>query len=334
MDNSPTSDVRALAAELTDLALASATEAAWRQWSTLGTTGLSSRRTTPGHEATIVDPEALLLASLALLPHERRFGDFLGWWAETGAALLSVQRTRTLLTLMPPELDVNEPTADALAAFAASASEAGDRRWRRYAAGAEPLERRPGKGAERPELSAPAALFVRLRAGFGVSAKTDLLAVLLGLRGRSATVKALAETTGYSTVTVRAAAEEMALARFAEDAGEYPTSYRISGADRWTVLFTSDRTRQAPHDIPEWGYWSTVYAVLLSVAAWGRRVQEEEWSRYVASSKARDLLERYESALRLAGHNISPPSDHRGTDFLSVFADTVRSLAGRAERSA
>lgn len=336
-NSSTTSDIRALANDLADLAREAVAGVVWRQWAVLGATGLTN--STPaadgGHGETIIDPEALLLASLILLPYERRLADFLYWWAGAGSSLLSVQRTRTLLTQMPEALDPAEPLDEALAAFAASASGAGDRRWRRHA-GEEPLEGRPGKGNERPELSHPSALLLRLRAGFGVSAKADLLAVLLGLRGRPATVKALAEATGYSTVAVRMAAEEMVLARFIEATGDYPMAYQAPGTPRWApLLLSATRATSGPAprpDFPAWGYWPPLLAFLLGVAAWGRQVDEEGWSAYVASSKARDLAERHGTGLRPGGHNLPRAERHRGADYLLAFEGTVRTLAAQASR--
>lgn len=325
----------ALADDLADLATDAATEAAWRQWAALGSTGAGGRNP-QGDErvATVIDPEALLLASLTLLPHERRLADFVRWWAESGAALLSVQRTRTLQAQMPEALYETEPLADALAAFAASADRAGDRRWRRHA-GEAPLEGRPGKGTERPNLSDPAALLLRLRAGFGVSAKADLLAVLLGRGGRPATVKALAEATGYSTVAVRVAAEEMVLGRFVEATGDYPSAYVAWGAERWAALLCPhaepdpNRPRAA---LPVWGPWAPVYGFLLDVAAWGRRAAEAGWSAYVAGSKARDIAERRGPALRLIGVGLR--DTRPGDEYLRAFGGAVRSVVGWAHRHA
>lgn len=255
-----------------------ALDAAWRQWTALGASGGAAPQS-----GTLLDPEALVLASAQLVAHERRLGDFLRWWAETGAAFGSVQRTRSLLRVWP------EGAAEALSAFAASAVAAGDRRWAPLA-GPEPLDARPGKGAAAPVVTHPSALVLRLRAAFGGSAKADLLAVLLG-SDRPQTVRALAEATGYSTVAVRVALGEMALARVAEATGATPTAYRVAEPGLWAG-FVGGRA------VPRWGHWAEAYAVLLDVADWGARADAGAWSPYVAGSKARDLLERHAGAVR------------------------------------
>ena len=282
-----------------------AVDAAWRQWTALGASG-------GGNEAggTTIDPEALVLASSQLVGHERRLGDFLLWWAGVGATLLSVQRTRTLLKATPE-------AADALAPFAASAVEAGDRRWKSLA-GSVGLDARPGKGTAQARLTDPTALVLRLRAAFGVSAKADVVAVLLGL-GRAATVREVAETTGYTTVAVRGALGDVALAGFAEATGETPTAYRATRGEAWSGLLGAE--------LPAWGHWAERYAALLDVAMWGEQAETANWSDYVAASKARDLAERHARAFRRWAPEAHMDRALRESA-LSAFSAAVDSLCG------
>lgn len=281
-----------------------ALDAAWRQWGVLGASVGGPR------PRTILDPEALVLASLALVPYERRLGDALLWWASVRAPLLSVQRVRSL-----SEGFTWAATSDRLGAFAASAVEAGDRRWKRLA-GPQGLDARPGKSTDRPDLSDPSALVLRLRAAFGVSAKADLFAVLLGSE-RPQTVRELAESVGYSTVAVRVALGEMVLARVAQPTGASPATYRAADAVRWSGLLAG-----GPR--PRWGYWTETFGVLLAVAEWGQGA--EAWSDYVASSKARDLAERHARALRLVAPEAPRLDGYRGEAALSPFAATIRDV--------
>lgn len=295
--------------DLGQQARAAALDAAWRQWSALGASVGGSR------PRTAMDPEALVLASLALVPHERRLGDVLLWWTSVGAPLLSVQRVRSLSRVFP------QAVADgALGAFAASAVEAGDRRWKRLA-GPSGLDARPGKGAERPDLSDPSALVLRLRAAFGMTAKADLFAVLLGTE-QPQTVRDLAEASGYSAVAARIALGEMALARVVELTGTSPASYRVADALRWSAVL-SGGTR------PRWGWWAEAFGALLAVSEWGTEAQS--WSPYVASSKARDLAERHARPLRLLAPEAPRLDGYRGEEALAPFAATVRELIKRAE---
>ena len=291
-------------AALGTLALEAAVEAAWRGWTALGASGGR-----PTEAEAIIDPEVLLLATCALADHERRLADFLLWWAETGATLLSAQRVRSLAKQMPwsPEAQAT------LAAFAASAVDAGDRRWRRMA-GPDLLDARTGKGAPRPSLRHPSALVLRLRAAFGVSAKADLLAVLLGSDLPQA-VRALAERVAYSTVAVRVALGELVLAGFAREEGGHPAAYAIADREAWSALLGTAPVR--------WGHQAEAFALLLDVAAWGRQADAAGWSAYVASSKARDLAVRHEAALRRLAPRFAGLDGARGEAALPAFGAAV-----------
>ncbi len=302
------SDAQTSPAEIGQQARSAAVDAAWRQWAALGASAQ-----TPAAIGSTIDPEALTLASSLLVKHERRLADFLLWWAGTGAALLSVHRTRSLLRAMP------DAAADALAPFAASALAAGDRRWKTLA-GPEPLDARPGKGGDHPRLTDTSALVLRMRAAFGVGAKADVVAVLLGLE-RPATVREVANATRYTTVAARAALAELALAGFTEATGTSPESYQAARRDAWAGLLGAPA-------LP-WTDWAGRYAALLDVAAWGERADAGGWSDYVAASKARDLTERHAHTFQRWASEVRLDGA-RGEEALPAFGTAVDALVAGA----
>ncbi len=79
---------------IADEAREAAVTVAWRQWAALGSMASSGKRA-----RSMVDPEALILLSLALRDHERRLSDVIHQWVVHGVRLLSVQRTKNLLTI-------------------------------------------------------------------------------------------------------------------------------------------------------------------------------------------------------------------------------------------
>jgi hypothetical protein len=300
-------------------------QAAWRQWASLGASAL------PGEEGgakAIVDPEALLLLSLYLEPAERRLRDFAYWWAGVGSKLMSVQRTKTLLKRFPPETETR------LGAFARQATEAGDKRWRRYAS-AEPgagepeadqergVASRSGKGTDRPRLSVPPALVLRLRAGFGVSAKADVLAYLLGTRERAASVQETADATAYSRATAGGALGDMARAGFIEETGDRSARY-FAPVLPWAQLLefesgpaNADRSPVAP----AWRYWSGVFAFLAAADRWARSAESQ--SDYLLSSRARDLYIRCQPAFEKNRIDAPHPEAYKGAAYLEGFEETV-----------
>lgn len=294
--------------------------ACWEQWRSLGALagGQGVRRAT-----SIVDPEALVLLSLLVRDDERRLDDFLGWWASTGATLLSVQRAHNLAKQFP------ERARDRLGAFARLATEAGDRRWKRHQGeSGVGLVPREGKGAERLALYEPTALVLRLRSGFGVGAKADLLAFLLGLGGDRASTREAAEALAYTEVAVRTAAQEMALARFVEEMPDRPALYAAdprAWADLLGFTETGDARKRggAP---PTWRYWAGVFAFLAAVLAWVEEGKGAEWSPYVWSSRARDLCEQHRHTLDAVRLRCPDGERHRGSAYLSAFAATVQEV--------
>jgi hypothetical protein len=77
-----------------------ATAAAWAQWGALGSAASPSGKQSGW---SIIDPEALVLASVAFAPHERRLPDVAAGWAVEGAKLLSMRRLRRLISAYPAE---------------------------------------------------------------------------------------------------------------------------------------------------------------------------------------------------------------------------------------
>ena len=294
----------------------------WEQWRSLGAYAgaYGVRRAT-----SIIDPEALVLLSLLLRDEERRLDDFMGWWAATGATLLSVQRVHNLARGFP------EQVQERLAAFARLATEEGDRRWARHQAefSGFALTPREGKGAERLALYEAPALMLRLRAGFGVGAKADLLAFLLGLGGERASTKEAAKALGYTEVAVRTAAQEMVLARFVAETPERPARY-AADPEAWAGLLGfggGDRPPEEYGASPRWQHWAGVFAFLTDVLVWVDRGREAEWSPYLWSSRARDLSERHRKALDVVRLRCPDAERHRGSAYLSAFAGAVQAAA-------
>ena len=296
--------------------------ACWEQWRGLG--AFAGASGSHRGAASIVDPEALVLLSLLIRDEERRLDDFLGWWATAGARLLSVQRARNLARRFP------ERARDRLGAFARLAAEAGDRRWRRHRAegGAFALAPREGKGADRLALYEGPALVLRLRAGFGVGAKADLLAFLLGKGGERAGVKEAAEALGYTEVAVRAAAQEMALARFVEEGPARPARY-AADPEAWAGLlgFGGGGPQGGGGAPPAWRHWAGVFAFLAGVLAWAEAGREAAWSPYVWGSRARDLWERHGRGLDAARLRAPDAERHRGGAYLGAFAEAAQAVA-------
>lgn len=295
-----------------------AIQVAWAQWAHLGASALQD---TKERTSSIIDPEALLLLSLHLEPTERRLRDFVHWWAGAGSDLLSVQRTKTLLKRFPPE------SKERLGAFAYWAAEAGDKRWRRYAPDeALSIQGRKEKGIQDPRLDVPASLVLRLRAGFGVNAKADVLAYLLGIEERLASRQETTDATGYSRATVRGALSDLARAQFIQEASDRPARY-FAPVRPWAVLLGFDGPRSTLDSAPVWRHWASVFAFLAQVDYWAQETDKKNESAYLLSSRARDLFERHKSAFERNRMQVPRPESYRGAAYLEGFQETIDILA-------
>lgn len=305
------------------LARQTAAAAAWAQWGSLGGGAVTTGAKAP---ASIIDPEALTLMSLAMRHEERRLTDMLAWWARVGSRLLSVQRIKVMADLFPPHV------GDQLKMFARSATAAKDARWKRHA-GAHPLPGRV-KSARAPRLSAPPALMLRLRAGFGVSAKADVLAFLIGMDGNRTTVQEIERGTGYSGVTVRDAARDMALARFIGQTGTHPVRY-YTRPRSWTELLapgSKGEERDEGTALPRWRFWADVFAFLAHVDDLAQS-EESGTGSYLYSSRARDVYEAHRYAFIDNRIEAPDPGHYRGKDYLPAFLETVRIVASWVDRN-
>jgi len=306
-------------------------EAVWQQW---GAIGASALQRSGRSLSSIIDPEGLLLLSLYLEPSERRLRDVLYWWAEVGSDLLSVQRTKTLLKRYP------DGAAERLQTFGYWAAEkGGDKRWRSLASedpsGPEPRE---GKGGA-SNLSVPPALMLRLRAGFGVSAKADVLSYLLGVDERRESTREAAEATGYSRDTVRGALQDLERAGFIQKTTSRPTRYSVSSRP-WAELLgflepsngkreedqrlRGSQGKSVKEDVPAWRHWADVYAFLAEAAQLAEEAENK--SDYLASSSARDVFERHEHVFEANRLNVPDPSRYQGKEYLDGFRETVDAL--------
>lgn len=309
---------------ISECAREASVDAAWRQWARLGASALHDAA---AEAQAIVDPEALLLGALYLEPVERRLGDFAYWWAEVGSTLLSVQRTKTLLKRFPPA------TKTRLGGFARRAVAAGDKRWRRYAADDPEAETkqdapgRPGKGADHPRLRSSPALVLRLRAGFGVSAKADVLAYLLGIDERAASVQETADATAYSRATVGGVLSDMARAGFIRETGHRSARY-VAAVRPWAPLLEFESRDAGANGLvraPAWRYWSDLFAFLAQTARWAE--DADGTSDYLLSSRARDLYEEHQPAFENNRIDVPRPDAYRGAAYLDGFEKTVDALA-------
>jgi hypothetical protein len=285
-------------------------EAAWTQWQAFGAQAAAARL-----PSAMVDPEALVLASLWLRDDEPRLWDFLHGLAGAAPRLLSVQRVQRLLAAFPND------GPSRLALFARAVADQGkDPRWRRLASRTQPPKARPRK-LELPleRLGMPAGLMMRLRTGMGVDARTDTLAYLLARDGHWASVADIAAELSYAVSTVRAATDALAAARMIESSETHPRRF-YANRRRWNAVL--GEAGFAP-----WQPWAQAFPFALRLSQWFAAEGARASSDDLAVSLARDLIEQHGSVL--AALQLDVP-DHRaftGQAAAPAFERTIVALS-------
>lgn len=294
----------------------------WAQWVGLGSMAVpvESRRA-----RSIIDPEALILLSLYVSEDERRLRDMVAWWARTASGMTSVHRLRTVASKFP-----EQAASEGLPLFSLLAADAGDRRWRKSASGTVPEWVRPGKGPASPELIEPTALWPRLRAGFGVGAKADVLVFLLGLCGAWASAKVISMATGYSTVAVRQAASEMALARLIRETAGRPSEY-LAPPEPWAALLELHNVggeRATSLLVPRWRFWADIFGFLGRVIEWSQVAASEGSPPVrVVASQARDLMEAHSKVFQFSNIGVPPAEAFRGQAAIKGLLQTADAVS-------
>jgi hypothetical protein len=310
-----------------DLMARATLDAIGRQWGTLGAGAAARVRA-----RTVIDPEALLLASLALTADEPRLADVVYDFARLNADFLSVQRAKNLAGDYPDRV---RPAVHAgLRWFARAAVDEGkDLRWEPLAK-SEPVAameddaqwpiiaiapRANKSRGTRVRLNHPASLAIRLRLAFGVGVKADILAFLLTDGGEAwSTIRQIADALGYPARSIRGPADDLSASRFIQSRESQPTGYRADPSV-WKALLEIDDA------IPRWGSWRHRFAFAIDFLAWSRRAIDHPMTPYALGAQGRALLESHRAAFERDLLSVWGPHTHV-SDWTEFVFDEVRGL--------
>ena len=173
------------------------THSAWVQ---LGVSGWTSK-----HDDWAIDPEPLILFTAWLDVEDPRLRDEALDWCIRNWRYVSKSRLRNLLQSAPGT--VQEP----FAAFAATVSEHAGVSWPGAQDG-EPFRYTVTGKSDRPDLARPSMAWLRLRAVFGVGARTEILRCFLALDAAGLSVSRLAQLTGYTKRNIADECDQLARA--------------------------------------------------------------------------------------------------------------------------
>jgi hypothetical protein len=159
---------------------------AWGAWSELGVSGWTTT-----HKAWAVDPEPLILFTAWLADRDARLRDEATDWCIRYERKVSKVRLKNLGRSLPPEV------RDAFGVFSATVSAHIAAAWP-DAGGGEPRDYRPTGRSALPSLDRPSLAWLRLRALFGLGAKTEILRLFLTEPHVKMSANTLAQAAGYA----------------------------------------------------------------------------------------------------------------------------------------
>jgi len=290
----------------------SAASLAWAQWAALGSVASSGR-----NAVALVDPEALVLLSLTLREHERRFWDVLRAWVPVGVRLLSVQRTKNLAREFP------QSTAIAMSEFAALAvSEGKDARWKSLAE--NPVDNLvPGRHKEwkvTDSFIVAPALMLRLRLGLGVGLRADALSYLLARDGEWLPVRVIASALGYTDAATRRALDDLSAARLIHATVEgQPTTYFVD-AKPWCDILGIGTP-------PEWRGWFKIFALFADLDRLWQSTEMGTVTEYAARALLRQRLSQHRTAF------VGLASDDKHSLSKKLDVEDLEGLLERARQS-
>lgn len=228
----------------------------WRQWHELGA---PAARQKSAATRSIIDPEALVLCSLALADREPRLADALVSWCATNSAHLSVQRLNNLARGYPMGVPAQLP---GLAHVMVKAGQ--DFRWRSLAGPGTPptdlLQRAPKQSAVVP-LDRPSAFLLRMRAIFGLGLRADVVAFLLRKRDPQDYSDAgeIARALGYNRTAVKRALDVLGAAGALSVTEGADPGYAIGWSRTYNLL--SQEIDQLPH----WKYANQTFLWVIAL---------------------------------------------------------------------
>jgi hypothetical protein len=316
-------------------------EFAWRQWAQAG---LSAN--VEGLDNWAIDPEALILFTVAIARHDPRLFDEMLDWLAANRRLLNMQRLRNLSSRFPVD-------GRLVGAVIAWAGEPPTSQWLRSqrAAGQVPANvpvfspdvlgfvREPDPTfakygyirpratrsckSKEPDIKIPANFAFQLRHLFGPSSRSEVMRVLLTLRDGLLDAARISEECGFAKRNVNDTLTSLATSRVVKARWSGNERHFIAYRDKWATLLEVDPSGM---QIPLFVSWVHLFPAALEIIAWLDDEAEAKDSDYLTSSRARSLMQHVTRDLEIAGIDVSPKHPVPGTAYLPVFAEAVESI--------
>jgi hypothetical protein len=314
---------------------------AWHQWAQVGVSA-----NVAGLDEWAIDPEALILFTIAVARRDPRLFDEMLDWLAVNHRLLSMQRLRNLGSRFPVDAHLvaaaiawaGEPASTQSLRSQLAASQVAahvpvfspdvlgfvrepDPTFSEYGY-IRPRATRSGKSRE-PDIKIPANFAFQLRHLFGPGSRSEVMRVLLTLRDGSLDAARISDECGFAKRNVNDTLTSLVTSRVVKARWSGNERHFIAYRDKWATLL---EVGPSGEQIPLFVSWVHLFPAALEILAWLDDAAEANDSEYLISSQARSLIQHVTRDLEIAGIDVSPKRPAPGTAYLPVFAEAVESL--------
>jgi hypothetical protein len=296
-----------------------ALDLAWSLWSELGIDGARRK-----HDWQAIDLEPLIIFTAGLGDADNRLRASTIDWCIENARFASSFRLRNLSNLASPA------TRNAFGRYAATVKAHANVPW---PGDGDPLAFLHTDHIGAPDLRRPALIQLRLRAFVGVSARAEIIKLLLAEPDRPQAASTLAEDAAYAKGSVAQALDMLTIAGIVQ---VQPSANRLMYRLARPVEL-ADALQWLPSVFPDW--WP-IFKVTEAIAAYGRSANGSPQAR---AAGVQALLGRIDEDLRrlgiaevaprTAGAASGPEIEHWAVSFLSDQTGRGGSVSGGGDVS-
>jgi hypothetical protein len=315
----------------------------WRQWAQAGVAANIA-----GFDRWAIDPEALILFTIAVARRDPRLFDEVLDWMAANRKLLSLQRLRNLSKRFPvdPELVgavitwAEDPRLSAVREPGSAQDHRPEMRpvFSRdvlsFIGEPDPVFAEYGyvrprvirsQKSRNPDPKILANFAFLLRHLFGPGSRSEVMRILLTFADGPLDAARISDESGFAKRNVNDTLSSLASSRTVRARRSRNERVFIAQRNKWAELLEVGPSAEF---MPVFVSWVHLLPAFAEIIEWLDRMTETEYSEYMISSSARDLMDRIAPDLEIADLNIGPKTPSHGTEYLSVFVDTVDTLLG------
>src|SRR3984957_19494684 len=314
---------------------------AWRQWAQAGVAADIA-----SFDRSAIDPEALILFTIEVARRDPRLFDEVLDWMAVDRHLLSTQRLRNLSRRFPvdPQLvgAVIAWTEDQRLSAVREPGSARDHRLEMrpvfnrdvlsYIGEPDPVFEEYGYVRPRvirslksrdPDPKIVANFAFLLRHLFGPGSRSEVMRVLLTFSNGPLDAARISDESGFAKRNINDTLSGLVSSRTVKARRSRNERVFVAYRDKWADLLEVGPSAEF---MPVFVSWVHLLPAFTEVVEWLDGMAETEYSEYMISSSARDLIGRIAPDLEAAGLDIGQKTRSHGEAYLSTFVDIVDAI--------